>query len=50
MKKRMKFDITKYNSECKLRQVNFKKHARMVVHHPAFWLFAIIVITYSCGL
>ena len=50
MKKRNTFDITKYNKECKLRQINFAKHASIAIRHPVTWFFLIVVITYSCGL
>ena len=50
MKKRNTFDITKYNKQCKLRQINMCKHANAAIRHPVTWLFLIIVITYSCEL
>jgi len=50
MKKTNRFDINKYNRECKLRQVNFRKYAKVIVMHPVTFLFVLIVIVYGFGL
>ena len=50
MKKRNRFDINKYNNECKLRQVHFRKYAKVIVMHPVTFLFVLIVIVYGFGL
>jgi hypothetical protein len=47
MKKRNTFDITKYNKECKLRQVAFRMHARIAIRHPLTWLLIMIAIAYG---
>jgi hypothetical protein len=50
MKKRNTFDIKKYNKECKLRQVNFTKHASIAIRHPVTWFFLAVVVVYGFGL
>ena len=50
MKKRKTFDMNKYLAERNKAHKEHCKAARMIIGHPAFWLFAAIVITYSCGL
>ena len=50
MKKRKTFDMNKYLAERNEAHKEHCKAARMIIGHPAFWLFSAIVITYSCGL
>ena len=50
MKKRNTFDIKKYNKDCKLRQVNFVKHASIAIRHPVTWFFLAVVVVYGFGL
>ena len=50
MKKRNKFDITKWNSERLIKHTEFCKHAKVVIMHPLTFLLMLVLITYGFDL